>query len=466
MIDRRALIRGTGAGLLFGGGLGACLGGPELGRRIASEQGPPSFLVILADDMRSDAFGAAGNRFARTPAIDALASDGVIFAENFVTTSICPTSRATILTGQYARRHGIWDFATALPEKTLVASYPVLLRDAGYHTGFLGKWGLGGPLPAQAFDVWEGFSGQGWYFDPAHERAQHLTGYLADRAEAFLAGAPRDRPFCLSISTKAPHAQDGSAEPFPADPRYAEWFAGVTVPRPPTATEAAFSRLPPFLQTSEGRERWRQRFATDAAYQHSVRQYYRLIAGVDQLVGDLLHRLEADGRLASTWVLFTSDNGFLLGEHGLAGKWWGFEESIRVPLVVRPPDGVCSRGRVPAMTLNTDLLPTLLDLAGVGLPASNQGRSLLPLLARGEVETRDDWFYEHLFVHPGIARTEGVRTRRHKYLEFPDQSEQGRFLYDLEADPFEETNRIGTAEGDRLAGELRERLVALRAAAA
>lgn len=420
-----------------------------------------NLVVFMADDMRWDAMGAGGNRIVQTPALDALAADGVVFANNFVTTSICPTSRTSILTGLYARRHGIWDFDTPIDADRFRDAYPALLRAAGYRTAFLGKWGIGGALPEKEFDVFEGYSGQGHYFDPRGERQQHLEAFLGDRALAFLGTLREGESFCLALSSKAPHAQDGDPEPFQPDPRFAELYRDVTIPRPASATAAHFDRLPAFLRNSEGRERWKRRFSTDERFQHSVKQYYRLISGVDDLVGRVVQRLKELGLYDVTVFVFTADNGFLLGEHGLAGKWWGYEESIRTPLIIKPAER--ARGlHVHAMTLNIDLAPTLLELAGVDVPASMQGSSLVQFVRGERRPIREDWLYEHLLEHDAIAKSEGVRGERYKYLRYVDRDADGEFLFDLQRDPFEETNLAASPQHLPHLSKLRARLDELR----
>ena len=173
---------------------------------------PGNIIVILADDMRWDALRLAGNRIVHTPNLDALIADGILFSNNFVTTSICPTSRASILTGQYARQHGIWDFSTPLNHKQFQNSYPGILRTLGYQVAYVGKWGIGGPLPESGFDYWRGFEDQGNYFDPSGKRQAHLTAFLGHQALEFLESAAPDRPFCLSLGFKAPHVQDGGSQ--------------------------------------------------------------------------------------------------------------------------------------------------------------------------------------------------------------------------------------------------------------
>jgi arylsulfatase A-like enzyme len=177
----------------------------------------PNIVFLLADDMRWDAMGCAGNKIIQTPNIDSLAARGVMFKNHFVTTSICCVSRASIFSGQYERRHGINDFHTDFTPAALAQTYPMLLKAAGYRVGFIGKYGVGDKLPKDAFDYWKGFPGQGRFFEKGDP--VHLTSKMGDQAIEFLKGGDGTKPFCLAISFKAPHAQDGAPREFPPDAR-------------------------------------------------------------------------------------------------------------------------------------------------------------------------------------------------------------------------------------------------------
>ncbi len=434
-----------------------------------SDAAPPDLLILVADDLRADTLGFAGDVNARTPHLDALAGRAVWFRENFVTTSICATSRASLLTGQYGRRHGVWSFTDPLRDEQLALSYPAQLKRAGYHTGFVGKYGIGTGWASDGddvFDVWRGFFGQGRYWVAGPGQSAHLTDQLAAQAAAFLEEAPVGRPFCLSVSFKAPHVEDPDeqTDPFQPHPRFLLEHAKTVFPRPSTAGDEYFERLPRFLRDSEARRRWQTRFAEGAQFQDSLRKYYALVTGLDAAVGEILTALARSGRSANTVVVFTSDNGFFLGEHGLAGKWYGFEESIRTPLLLAVP-GV-PRSEVRVATLNIDLAPTLLELAGVAPPEAMQGRSMAALL-RGQRPVpswRRDWYYEHRLDSKGISKSEGVRTARHKYLVHYEEAEPNVLLFDLERDPDEAHNIAATAEAELLAG-LEARLAMLRAEA-
>lgn len=432
----------------------------------------PNIVFLLTDDQRADALGCYGNVIIETPSIDSLAGRGVRFTNAFVTTSICMTSRASIMLGQYAARHGVNDFSTSLTDAQLQDSYFGRLKEAGYRIGFVGKWGVGRPsnlFGEEFFDFGRGFPGQGWYYDPDDPERPHMTEHLGNQAIEFLTSDDGERPFCLSVSFKAPHVQDQDREnPFRYDTRLESLYAAATIPNVPLMAPKYFEALPEFLQASENRARWEVRFATPELYQRSVKSYYRLISGVDHQVGRILRQLDEMGAAENTIVVFSSDHGFFLGERGWAGKWFAHDVSIRVPLIVFDPRLPQRRSRTTRneMVLNIDLAPTLLDLADVEIPAAMQGRSLAPLVA-GEAADgwRDEFFYEHHFQHARIPRSEGVRTRRWKYIRYLDSDPLYEELYDLTADPDEEFNLATDAARQGDLKQMRHRWQRLHAAA-
>jgi arylsulfatase A-like enzyme len=403
----------------------------------------PNIIFILTDDQRWDALGAAGNRIIKTPNLDRLAAQGVLFTNSFDTTPVCYASRATLLTGQFNRRHGVDSFEEQLSSAAFARTYPVLLRQSGYYTGFVGKWGLGGELPADAFDEWAGFAGQGSYFEPGDPR--HLTRRQGEQAAAFVKTARE--PFLLTVAFKAPHVQDGGCScTLPIDPVDEHLYDRVRIPTPRTATEAAFQALPAFLRASEGRVRWHDQVATPEAAQSWTKDYYRLITGMDREVGRIVAALAKRGVRERTLIVFASDNGLLIGEHGLTGKWLMYEESIRTPLLVSWP-GLPARRlgkKVSAMALNVDVAPTLLDAAGVPIPPETQGRSLRPLVFGEPTDWRQDWFFEHHLIFPHIPESEGVRGVRFKYVRYTSEEPVYEQLFDLASDPYEEQDILHT----------------------
>ena len=427
----------------------------------------PNVIFLLTDDQRWDTLGAMGNPIIQTPHLDRLAAEGVVFDRCFVTTSICMTNRACIFTGQYAARHGVWDFRTRFTDDQLARTYPALLKRAGYYVGFIGKWGVGNP-PDGLFDYNEGWPGQNQYYprrkgadpfeylSPGPDRADrvarqakevHLTDRMGQQALAFLDGVPADRPFCLSFSFKAPHCQDGQPafRQFPYDAKLDALYRDATIPAAPLSDPAFFDALPEFLKASENRRRWELRFATPEMYQHSVKSYYRLITGVDLVVGKIVARLKEKGLDGNTVIIFSGDNGFYLGERGMAGKWFPHEVSIRVPLVIYDPRLPAERRgtRRREMALSIDLAPTMLEMAGVEPPEAMQGCSLAPLVAGAKPPWRSEFFYEHLFQHERIPACEGVRDEQFKYIRFVDQDPPYEELYDLRNDPNEAHNLAG-----------------------
>ena len=411
--------------------------------------GRPNFVFILTDDQRFDSLGCAGNRLIQTPNIDRLAANGVRFRNHFVTTSICCVSRASIFSGQYQRRHGIGDFTTPFTPDQWTETYPALLRAAGYRTGFIGKFGVGEAKyiasKAVDFDFWRGLPGQAgeWFIDPNDPTHTHATARFGNQALQFLDGCTDAQPFCLSISFNAPHARDSKPREFQPDIRDETLYASEQIPMPPTANDECFRRLPEFVRASEGRRRWERRFATPEMFQQTMRDYYRLVTGIDREVGRIVAKLTERGLADNTVILFTSDNGWFAGERGLADKWLMYEESIRVPLVVFDPRLRRSeRGHtVEALTLNLDFAPTMLELAGVSVPSAMQGRSLVPLLHGSRPpDWREHFFYEHRYGPNIIPPSEGIRTERWAYLRWFAPNPESQELYDIQRDPLEQHN--------------------------
>lgn len=421
----------------------------------------PNIILVVTDDQRWDALGCAGNSIIQTPHIDALANNGVLFNNMFCTTSICATSRATIMTGQWERRHRIDAFRIPLTEEQFATTFPRLLRNSGYYTGMVGKWGMGGPLPKKEYDHFQGYSGQGLYYPKDHldEPGHHLTAKIASQAVNFLKKTPSDKPFLLQVYTKAAHCQDGAPKQFQPDPKYKHLYEDVTIPSPATAKESYFENLPDFLQISEARRRWHLRFSKPEQYQNSVKDYYRLIAGVDDLVGSMVDQLKEKNLFDNTVIIFTSDNGFYLGERGLAGKWFMHEESIRLPLVIYDPRIATEHRNQKRneIALTTDIAPTIIDLAGLDIPANIQGKSLAGLYQNKTDNWREEFFYEHRFSHPRIPTTEGVRSNRWKYTRYTSIEPIYEELFDLKNDPQEVNNLAGDPSHKDQLALLRER---------
>ncbi|MBN1816330.1 MAG: sulfatase [Sedimentisphaerales bacterium] len=442
---RRAFLQG-----MVGTGLLGALSWSGCAQDYRSTTGKkPNFLVLITDDHRADAMGAMGNPIIQTPNMDAMAAQGVLFTNAFVTTSICCTSRASIFTGQHASRHAIYDFNTHFTPEQYADTYMERLRRAGYRVGFAGKYGVGPQkdLPVDKHDFWRGFAGQGRYENKdAEGNLEHMTTRMGRWAGEFLEGCSADQPFCLSISFKAPHCQDGDPRQFIYDPKYENLYKDIMIPPPPVGTDEYWEKFPAFFRkNNEGRKRWEIRFSTPELYQEMVKSYYRLVFGVDVVIGQIRDQLQRQGLADNTVIILMGDNGFFLGEHGLAGKWYPYEESIRVPLIVydpRIPNRLRGKRRS-EWALNIDLAPTILSLAGVDIPQGMQGLDLSPLLAGKRSLWRSDFYYDHRIGIPTIPQCEALVAGRYKYLRYTQSEPLYEELFDLKNDPHEIRNLAG-----------------------
>jgi arylsulfatase A-like enzyme len=461
----------------------------------------PNILFIMTDDHAAHAISAYGSQVNQTPHLDRLAREGALFENVFVTNSICTPSRAAILTGQYSHVNGVTVFNRFDSSRMTVAR---LLQQSGYHTGMIGKWHLGSdPV---GFDQWEILPGQGAYSNPVLYTAsgektytgRYATDVITDLAIDFIAKRPRKQPFFLMVHHKAPH------RPWEPDATHAAQFANRRIPEPVTFWDSYATRTdalhenqqrvaadmtrrdlkltpPPGLAgsdltswlstkpdsvtitrdgksmtlTGEPLVRWK--------YQRYMQDYLATVQAVDDNVGRLLKSLDS-GRLSkNTIVIYTSDQGFFLGDHGMFDKRFMYEESLRMPFLVRWPAGIKAGTRSRAMALNVDFAPTFLDAAGLSAPADMQGRSLLPLL-RGR--TPPDWrasMYYRYYHDPGDHNTRahyGVRTPTHKLIYFwkKDQWE----LFDLVHDPHELHNLYGEPGQDELTATMKRELARLK----
>ena len=434
---------------------------------LADEQ-PRNIVVLYADDWRHDTLGCAGHPVVQTPRLDALACRGVRFTHNCVTTSICGVSRASLFTGQWMSRHNNRAFDAF--ETPWAETWPGLLRAHDYHVGLIGKWHCG-PFPEKHFDVGRAYGGTHWQAGPGGGRI-HVTAKNERDALGFLRDRPKGQPFGLVLSFFATHAEDESPLQYLPQPESQALYADATIPIPATAGDEHFRRLPEFLATekNEGRIRWHWRFDTPEKYQTFMKNYYRLATEVDAACGAVIDELEAQGLLDNTLVIFTTDNGYLHGEHGLADKWYPFEESIRTPLIVADPRMPAAvRGTTnDALTLNVDLAPTILAAAGIAAPPGMQGCDLAPLyLQGGRPQSDTPWRTEFFYEHPTITNIERIPSSEAlvrkdiKYVVWPDYGREQ--LFDLVKDPQEATDVIADpAYAGRLAA-LRERFTVLKA---
>jgi arylsulfatase A-like enzyme len=461
----------------------------------------PNIVFIMTDDHAAHAIGAYGSQVNETPHLDRLAKEGALLTSVFATNSICTPSRATILTGQYSHLNGVTMFNRFDSARTTVAS---LLQRGGYHTGMIGKWHLGSdPV---GFDRWEILPGQGVYFDPEFYTAtgektytgRYATDVITELSLAFMRERPRDRPFFLMMHHKAPH------RPWEPTEAHAAHFAPRRIPEPVTFWDTYATRTdalhenqqriaadltnndlkiePPAGLTGAALEQWRgqkpESVMVDRAgskvtltgeplvrwkYQRYMQDYLATVQSVDDSVGQVLAFLDEQGLARDTIVIYTSDQGFFLGDHGLFDKRFMYEESIRMPFLVRWPRGIAAGTRSDALALNVDFAPTFLDAAGLPPSPDMQGRSLLPVLRR---QTPADWrqsMYYRFYHDPGHHNTRahyGVRTRTHKLIHFwkKDQWE----LFDLARDPYELHNLYGEPGQEKLTASLKAELLRLK----
>lgn len=428
---------------------------------------PPNIIFLLTDDQRWDAMGAMGNPLIKTPEMDILANQGVMFKNAYVTTPICAVSRASLLSGQYSRRHGIHGFSKFFEPEAWEQTYPIIMRKQGYYTGFIGKFGVGGKetMPAGDFDFWRGIPGQP-YYEQTDENGnyKHLTRIMGEQCLEFLDSVDSKQPFCLSVSFKAPHVQDSDPRQFLYDSAYIDLFSDIEIPPARMGEDKWFEAFPDFFkEDNEARRRWEIRFSTPEKYQASVKGYYRLIYGVDVVIGKIREKLEALGQADNTIIVLMGDNGFFLGERGLAGKWYGYEESIRVPLVIYDPRlPQDQRGQIiEQIALNIDLAPTFLGMAGANIPSDMQGRNLEPLYRGGVTEWRNDFLFEHLFEHARIPKSEGVVSLTEKYFHYLDPAPNHEEWYDLTVDPYEQKNRVDDPKVAERVKKIKTRMVTL-----
>lgn len=461
--------------LLGGGALGAAM--PAWAAERPSGR-RPNVLFIMTDDHAQAALSCYGHPFLKTPNLDRIGNEGIRFSEAFVTNSLCLPSRASYLTGQYSHTHGLrTNEAVEAPALQNAATWPNLLREAGYHTGLVGKWHIRTPPAGYAYTAV--LPGQGAYFDPpmlvdGTEKRQkgHTDDVIGDHALRFLRDRARDKPFCLLYQFKAPHRDWQPA------PRFAKAFDDVEIPLPGNFFESLETR-PQAVQKSDMRiadmRDFRERGvpaslpAEERArrnYDLLIKNYYRVLLGVDENVGRVLDLLDRDGLAENTIVLYASDNGFFLGDHGLFDKRLMYEPSIRVPMLLRWPAAV-ARGRVDRehIVLNIDVAPTMLDLAGAPVPKAMQGTSWKPLVQGGSPEWRQDFLYEY-FEFPAVhcvRQHRGVRERRFKLIHFWQQPQEYE-LYDLANDPDEMRNLAGDPAHAAELRRLQARLAELRRA--
>lgn len=433
------------------------------GQSGAERQGRPNIIFILTDDQRWDAAGYAGNKIILTPEMNRLAAEGADFTNAFVTTPICAASRASFLTGLYERTHRFTFQVDKISDEHMELSYPKIMKDNGYHTGFFGKLGVSFDGTDDLFNVYEFYDRntkfddrRGYFYKTLHDDTVHLTTYTGAQAREFIDSAPEDKPFCLSLSFSAPHAHDPAPLQYFWVPEVDDLYSNISIPEADISEDKYFEALPSIVKQGFNRTRWEWRFDTPEKYQHSVKGYFRMISGVDRELGKIRELLKDKGLDRNTVIILMGDNGYFLGERQLAGKWLLYENSIRVPLIVYDPRGR-SGIRITQSALNIDVPATMLGYAGIPLPQGWQGKSLVPLV-NGEAISlqRDTVLFEHLWEMPNIPPSEGVRTEEWKYFRYINDHSIEE-LYNLKDDPKEINNLAGNRRYRKVLMSLRKK---------
>jgi len=420
-------------------------------RSTAADGTPPNIVFFLTDDQRNDTLGCAGHPIIKTPNVDDLAANGVHFTEMFVEHSICWVSRATLMTGLTCRSFGQKERPDTLKPEAAEFMCSDVLRDAGYRTGFYGKWHIKGPKGFKAadhYDEFEAVNRNPYYKKQPDGTLRHETEVIGDRGVQFLESQPKGKPFVLNLWFNAGHAEDGDRRPgighFPWTKATHPMYEDIKVPPPRLNAPEIFESQPQHMKDSLNRERYFWRWDTPDKYQSNIRAYFRMITGIDNVVGRIRQTLEEQGLAENTIIVYSADNGYYMGDRGFAGKWSHYEQSMRVPLVIYDPRlPKALRGRKEdRMAMNLDLPATFVDWAGVPVPEVYEGRSLKPIV-EGERPTdwRTDFFCEHVFLAPMLT-WEGVRGQRYKYARYFDQQPLSEFLHDLKTDPDELQNLV------------------------
>lgn len=432
----------------------------------------PNVLFILCDDIRPDAVGAYGSKHVKTPNIDRLANEGVLFKNTFCTTSLCSPSRGSILSGLYAHAHGVTDNFTEYPAS--LRSFPSVLHDAGYATAYFGKYHMGedNDDPRPGYDTFVTHKGQGKYFDTEWnlngKERKVIPGYyttvVTDLALDWMKQQSADKPWCACIGHKAPHSF------YTPEPKYEHAFDDVRVPYPDTAfhLDDKPKWITQRLNTWHGIYGplfdWRKKFPDDRPeavkdFENMVHGYWGTILSVDDSVARVRKWLEVTNQLENTIIVFMGDNGLLEGEHGMVDKRTAHEGSLRIPLIVRAPQLTKEAKVIEKQILTVDLAPSLLELCGAPALENIHGKSFVKLVQSGDPDWRSGWFYHYNYEKqfPYTPNVRAIRTDDWKYIHYPhgDGSPDKHMaeLYDIKSDPGETTNLISKPE---LAGKVKE----------
>ncbi|MBT3636187.1 MAG: sulfatase [Opitutae bacterium] len=460
---------------------------------------PLNVLFIFADDHAYQAISAYGSNRNKTPNIDRLAKEGMIFHRAFVTNSICAPSRAVILTGKHSHLNG--QLTNGMRFDGEQQTFPKLLQKSGYQTAMIGKWHL--KSDPTGFDFWQVLQGQGPYYNPpmnTPDGVKRITGYTTDiitdvTLDWLKNGRDKDKPFFIMSQHKAPHRN------WQPGPKHLNKYEGIDLPEPETLRDDYKNRLSPAATqamtvknhlsandlklrapgnlTPEQKAKWNaaydpknKAFAEAKLegdellkwkYQRYVKDYLRCIDSVDENVGRILDYLDKSGLAENTVVIYSSDQGWYLGEHGWYDKRWMYEESFRTPLLARWPGVTKPGSKNHDLVQNLDYAETILDLCGVKAPKDMQGESIVPLLKGTKPKDWRKSLYYHYYEFPGahsVRRHYGVRTEKHKLIHFYNLD--GWELYDLEKDPNELNSVYGKPEYAALTKELKDELERLR----
>eukprot|EP00588_Corethron_pennatum_P017693 CAMPEP_0194305562 /NCGR_PEP_ID=MMETSP0171-20130528/2966_1 /TAXON_ID=218684 /ORGANISM="Corethron pennatum, Strain L29A3" /LENGTH=539 /DNA_ID=CAMNT_0039057127 /DNA_START=88 /DNA_END=1707 /DNA_ORIENTATION=- len=425
---------------------------------------PLNILILYPDDWRHDSIGDEHPERVRTPFLSRLAREGVRFTHNCVTTSICWISRATLFTGQYASRHGATRLycPTFQKKENWEATWPYLLQRAGYWVGHVGKWQFW-EEPGSLFNHTKFFEGKHWHGE------RHAADMARDEAVVFLRKRPKKKPFALTVAFYPPKPVGSSYEPgeqWSPDAAHKKMYKNFTYEEPYNVTEAQ-KKLPDFLRRKgAGVGRYSERFGSELQYQESLRNYHALITHVDEACEAIVDELKKEDIYDDTMIIFTTDNGMMLSRHGLAGKWHPFEESIRVPLIVRDPRmAAATVGKLDeSFTLNIDLAATVLGAAGLDPHPVMQGRDIADLyLSEGShigPAWRNEFFYE--FPNEDMVSATALVQRDWKYTFWPMHGLEQ--LFNLAEDPYELEDLVVIKEGaTKYDGPHNERLAEMRA---
>ncbi|MBN2093628.1 sulfatase [candidate division KSB1 bacterium] len=425
---------------------------------------PRNVIFILSDDHRYDFMGFLGKpSFLETPNMDRIAQNGAYLKNATVATALCSPSRASILTGQYAHKHGVVDNNRPIPEGTVF--FPQYLQQHGYQTGFFGKWHMGHETddPRPGFNQWVSFKGQGVYYDPELningqkvKKEGHISDILTDHVLDWLNQRNTEKPFFLYLSHKAVHAMFEPAK------RHLGKYENVKLEYPASMadTDENYRGKPDWVRAQ--RNSWH---GVDYMYHGQMnfdtfyRRYCETLLSIDDSIGRVMNYLFENGLDQSTMVFYMGDNGFLFGEHGLIDKRCMYEESMRVPLLAYCPDVIKPGSVITEQVQNIDIAPTILELAGLKTPENMNGQSFVPLLEGKKVEWREAVLYEYYWERnfPQTPTVHGIRTNKFKYIHYHGIWDTDE-LYDLENDPNEMNNLIDSPEHQEIINKLKNQM--------